>query len=1099
MRSPLIIVPLILSVWLSLWLTTGDPPGPGSRSGPDATFRRGLITLYHHEFEPAESLFRELATQHPDSADVWIALAISQLNQADPESIERASQSLAQAATLAERDPRIPYCQGQIAKYVGQIPEALAAFERARELKPNSADIHYQLGQCLVQLRRSEEAISHLEIAVEINENLEGAWYQLGLQYGRAGRRQDSQRALNQFKALQSSGRGDTRDLVFTEMGELAEPKLSFYFEKSPALEQPAFVEPTFASPRVIDGARAPFALVDQDFGHPPELWTEWGSFLLDDGRFLRDRGLSELENAYSFAVGDFTEDGRLDLVVGYGQGVKSYRGTEAGWEHEESWDDFYRAQVLLADLDLEGDLDLLVTAEDQSPQLGINRRRELGSQRTFGDLVQDALPYLAEGTRARVLADFDRDGDLEILFSGETQTALVDNGPEWRFEIDEERSPVEFFTPGCSAGDVDGDGDEDLLVAGQSSPGLWINDGRGNFEETPEHSSWFANCAAAEFIDLNLDGWLDIVIASPLGSRVVLGEGDGRLRLTGDRLPEAIGLASGDIDGDRDLDLFLRTVEGTVLFTENLTIDRTPRAQRPSSYTLYLGGVREPGDRRTNVLGIGARTLTLAGPKLIARTHLSPLSSSPRGGSAQGFQPITIGLGALRRSDATFVYWPDGVVQAEPGFNSQAKARISEVQRKSSSCPVLFAWNGEEYTFITDFMGGGGLGFWLDFGTFGPPDPSEVVRIPRESLESFEGEYRLSLMEPMQEVAYIDELKLWRVDHDEEVEIYPDEFFAASEIAPTGAPLAVRTEEKRYPSRVLLAGDPVRADKLSRCDRIYVEPKRLDPLLVGYCEEAGLVLEFSSPLQADDPRLFLNGWVEYPYSRVNFAAHQKQLGLEPPSFYWRDGPDAAWQLLYRHLGYPAGMPKTMVAKIPASVAARLFQIKIVTNMEIFWDEVFLAPARTVAAASVVPCPLVRAQLGFGGYPREYARDGRLPLLYYYDERQGDLAYEQLAGRATRYGPVEPLLDDRDDQFVIVAGGDELWLRFRAPAPAPGTATFLLETWGYCKDKDPLTAARDSIEPLPYRAMENYPPAHENISPDFLEYQRIWNTRRRGR
>ena len=58
----------------------------------------------------------------------------------------------------------------------------------------------------------------------------------------------------------------------------------------------------------------------------------------------------------------------------------------------------------------------------------------------------------------------------------------------------------------------------------------------------------------------------------------------------------------------------------------------------------------------------------------------------------------------------------------------------VEEFQRKASSCPILFAWNGERFECVTDFLGVGGLGFFLEPGVYGPPDPTEQILIPSSS-----------------------------------------------------------------------------------------------------------------------------------------------------------------------------------------------------------------------------------------------------------------------------------------------------------------------------------------------------------------------------
>ena len=66
-----------------------------------------------------------------------------------------------------------------------------------------------------------------------------------------------------------------------------------------------------------------------------------------------------------------------------------------------------------------------------------------------------------------------------------------------------------------------------------------------------------------------------------------------------------------------------------------------------------------------------------------------------------------------------------------------------------------------------------------------------------------------------------------------------------------------------------------------------------------------------------------------------------------------------------------------------------------------------------------------------------------------------------------------------DDRLVLMATGDEIALDFDAgalPALAPDRArTFVLHSHAYCKGMDLYTEHRDSVEPLPFRAMSGYP------------------------
>ena len=83
------------------------------------------------------------------------------------------------------------------------------------------------------------------------------------------------------------------------------------------------------------------------------------------------------------------------------------------------------------------------------------------------------------------------------------------------------------------------------------------------------------------------------------------------------------------------------------------------------------------------------------------------------------------------------------------------------------------------------------------------------------------------------------------------------------------------------------------------------------------------------------------------------------------------------------------------------------------------------------------------------------------------------------SGRLTRFGDVTELLHQRDDRFVIFGPGDDLTVRFDAgslpPLPAGWRRSYVLRTAGYCKDTALSTAHGATVEPLPFRAMRNYP------------------------
>ncbi len=133
-----------------------------------------------------------------------------------------------------------------------------------------------------------------------------------------------------------------------------------------------------------------------------------------------------------------------------------------------------------------------------------------------------------------------------------------------------------------------------------------------------------------------------------------------------------------------------------------------------------------------------------------------------------------------------------------------------------------------------------------------------------------------------------------------------------------------------------------------------------------------------------------------------------------------------------------------------------------------------------------------RAVLGYRGFTREGSSDGRLPLLYEY-ENVDPAPLARMAGRLTQLGDVARLLREDDDQFCVVGPGDEVRLEFetqRVPSlPAGWTRSYIFRAVGYCKDADPFTAASDTVEPLPWSGMLAYPFGAEGERPRDPSYE----------
>jgi hypothetical protein len=178
-------------------------------------------------------------------------------------------------------------------------------------------------------------------------------------------------------------------------------------------------------------------------------------------------------------------------------------------------------------------------------------------------------------------------------------------------------------------------------------------------------------------------------------------------------------------------------------------------------------------------------------------------------------------------------------------------------------------------------------------------------------------------------------------------------------------------------------------------------------------------------------------------------------------------------------------------------------QLRIVTNMRIYWDRIAVASSVPLDGSAVARIDPATAQLRWHGFSAEVRPDGHEPAGYDYERVSPVSPWKTMTGRYTREGDVRLLLARSDDMFVVAGPGDEIALSFDAAkagaAPPHGwTRTFLLFADGYSKEMDINSASPDEVAPLPFHGMTRYPYAEPERYPDtpaHRRYQALFNTR----
>ena len=177
--------------------------------------------------------------------------------------------------------------------------------------------------------------------------------------------------------------------------------------------------------------------------------------------------------------------------------------------------------------------------------------------------------------------------------------------------------------------------------------------------------------------------------------------------------------------------------------------------------------------------------------------------------------------------------------------------------------------------------------------------------------------------------------------------------------------------------------------------------------------------------------------------------------------------------------------------------------VRIRTNMQIYWDEAFVARDLASGAAKITSLAPLSADLHYRGFSRMYRKGGRYgPYWFAYDDAEKKSPWRPIDGAFTRFGDVLPLLGKSDDMYMIMGAGDEATIQFDASSakklPSGWKRDFLLYTDGWIKDSDLNTAFGTTVGPLPFHRVQSYPYSAADAYPTDVQHQRYlreYNTR----
>jgi tetratricopeptide (TPR) repeat protein len=1071
-----------------------------------------------------QQLFEKGLKSFQQAAELDPKLTIARLNEGiallNLQKVDEAKIALEAALQQDPKNPNAWYNLGLFAKNTGDAQAAIDAFRHVTEIDANDADTWYFLGSAYVQAKQFPQAIDAFQHALQLNPLHASAEFGLSRAYQQSTDIDHAREHLKKFQYITQNKLGAPMTLAYGEQGQYSRAVESpSAVLKAPAQIKVQFVDVTaqagIATKGSAGGAKdlvsflGPGAcFLDYDGDGYPDLFVadggpEGGLGLyhnLSNGRFedvTRAAGLNPNLHGIGCTAGDFDNDGATDLAVSFGDRImllhNEKNGTfkdvtqAAGIARPKVDKDVVHLGLAFVDYDHDGDLDLYAASSLDLPApragqswqlpadevLSANALLRNNGNGTFTD-VSESTGFSLIGTGPNVGAvgtDYNNDRAVDLVVTDEGP-AVFENPREGKFLRRKLWSaPMPSSVLGVAVLDFDHDSWMDLAFTHLGPPGLtlWRNNHGKSFEQVKLPATNWVRAYGVAAIDYDNDGWVDLVAVGETK------DGKGEVRLfrnlgadgfkdvTADvgldkiQLKEPRAIITGDYDGDGTTDLLITQNHGPAVLLRNESGNQNHWLR------LSLKGLND------NKSAIGTKVEVFAGGN---RQKFEIAGSN--GYLGQNSTDIVVGLGDAKEADIVRMLWPTGVLQDEINVAGDRQQNFTEIDRRGSSCPTLFVWNGERYELVGDMLGAGVVGHWIGPGQRDVPRPVEYIKIDRNAIREKDGRLSFRFMEPLEEAVYLDQVRVLAVDHPADLEVYPNEYFASNPPYPEFKVVVSKNKDARPPAGAWDEhGHNVLPDLLAHR---YFGDFALTQFQ-GFAKPHSLTLDLGEPYRGGPLWLLLHGEVEYFSANSMYAA--LQAGVQAISPYVEALVNDKWMRVVDDMGFPAGGPRTMTADLTGKLPLGTQKIRITTNLQIYWDSILIDGTKQDATTRLTPVPLVRADLGFHGFPLKIEGTPPGNVEYIYEKVSATGPYTRPAGTYTRYGDVLPLLTALDDQSVVFGSGDEVRLDFdpsKLPAlPQGWVCDYFFAAYGYEKDMDFYAAEGDFVAPLPFLKMTDYP------------------------
>ncbi|GAA5521029.1 FG-GAP-like repeat-containing protein [Aliifodinibius salicampi] len=1123
------IYPVILGILFSA--CTSTPPSKPDVESDEyrqavSDFYVSLTAMQSDQVPFAVEKMDSVATIYPAEPAAWANLGVYAMRQGD---FDGATEKLNEALKRSSDDADIQFLAGILESRKGNIEASLEHLGKAARLDSTNGRILFALAEELERQDSEENAqeIIHLldQILEEHPDNLAVLLEKIRtaaksqnqsvmeqslakIEENTSGWPEQIQKQFAEHKSeiLNKEGSNITFELAFLRNTLSQLPRFQHDVEEVELpTNQVGFLITEFRWLPKADHIAAPidkqlsFTAVDTVAGQSAQLYKsvtladeeQASTIRINSGEAIINKniaisfpGESGSDRLPSPAVTsiDYNYDFLSDFVFTGSAGLKIYRQEEdstftdatstLGIPSEVINKSYYGSWVI--DIELDGDLDLLLSAVDGSSVL----------LRNNGDDTFEVQSYFEESKHIRnvLWADFDRDGDPDVVTlsqNGDLHFYRNERAGEYHldqsFDLD---SPVQSI----SFGDLNSDGafeiislQSDQIVSSSyvDSIGGWGTEPLTSLKDSVKTEGVIPQLHLA---DLDNNGALDLLLSNNQDTQYWLSNENVELTSEATNISGYIYSVS-DLDGDSRLDLL------------GLNEENQSMALKNSGNSDYKGRILQPrvarqsGDRRINSFGIGGEVESRSGLQYIKQPITQPW--------------VHLGLGNYEEAEVVRVNWPNGTTQsefAELGFDSQ----ILNEQILKGSCPWIMTYNGEKMQFVTDFLWRTALGLRINRqGVSQVIHSIDWVKIEDDQLKPKDGYYDIRITADLWETHFFDHVSLMAVDHPEDIDVFVDERF---KLPPP--------EQKLYPIRDIAPvqtatdwnGNDV-TTKIREKEGEYVDDLPLTSYQ-GVTEEHYLEVDLGQEVPIEEKiKLIAAGWVYPTDTSINIAISQNEnkslhgIRVEVPN------GSGGWKVVHTDIGFPSGKSKTMLVDLEDVFEPNTeHKVRLYTNMEIYWDQIRWGIYDEDIELQTKKLAAETSTLRYRGFSKLEQTDRFSPTVPNYQELAGtNQRWRDLEGFYTRFGDVKELIEEIDDRYVIMNAGDELLFKFpRVEEPRKGwTRDFVLIGDGWVKDGDYNTVFSKTVRPLPYHGLEEYSeepgllqddPAYQKNKEDWVKY-----------